>query len=354
MLNLAVNARDAMPDGRHAHHRDARTSSSTTSVRRRATRRVAPGRYVAAGGQRHRLGMDAETQARDLRAVLHHQGAGQGHRPRAGDGLRHRQAERRLHLASTASPGHGTTLQDLPAAGRGRRRERRRTARRPRRAGGTETILLVEDEPARARARRRACCGARLHGARGRATATRRCAVRPAARRPDRPAAHRRGDAGDERPELAERAAARCARGLKVLFMSGYTDDAVLRHGMLDAGHRSCRSRSRRQPGPQGARGARHARACQGAVVVPPNVPMSEASPRWPPTRTPACRRPCLDGAVQLVQSRRACVEHDLMPHHSSNTMSQAHITPPRIAGMVARRSCWTRARRNWTGSTAP
>lgn len=35
--------------------------------------------------------------------------------------------------------------------------------------------------------------------------------------------------------ELAEHLTAQC-RGLRVLYMSGYTDDAVVRHGMLESG----------------------------------------------------------------------------------------------------------------------
>ena len=44
--------------------------------------------------------------------------------------------------------------------------------------------------------------------------------------------------------QLAEQLARDRAR-MQVLFMSGYTDDAIVRHGVLDAGARSCRSRSR-------------------------------------------------------------------------------------------------------------
>ena len=84
------------------------------------------------------------------------------------DGLRHRQAERRLDLGlQRAGPGHD--VQDLPAArrghraaGAGRQRRRRRSAR------GRETVLARRGRSGRARS-----CGEmleprRLHRARGR------------------------------------------------------------------------------------------------------------------------------------------------------------------------------------------
>ena len=62
--------------------------------------------------------MTAGGDREDLRAVLHHQGGRQGHRPRPLDGLRHRQAVRRLHRRAIRRPGEGTTFRDLPAAPR--------------------------------------------------------------------------------------------------------------------------------------------------------------------------------------------------------------------------------------------
>ena len=96
-----------------------------------------PGEYVLLAVSDDGCGMDQEMLDTSLRAVFHHQGDGQGHRPGAGHGLRHRQAEQRLHQRlQRAGPGHD--LQDLPAPARGRdasehraeeTAERRRAAR---------------------------------------------------------------------------------------------------------------------------------------------------------------------------------------------------------------------------------
>ena len=72
-----------------------------------------------------------------VRAVLHHQGAGRGHRPRPGDGVRHRRAERRAR--SRSPPGRGRAARSRvylpraaprPAHDAVGRRSRRRAARR--------------------------------------------------------------------------------------------------------------------------------------------------------------------------------------------------------------------------------
>ena len=86
---------------RHAGRRDARPSPPPRS---RATRRSAPASPASGRATYVRLtvrdtgGRDAAAGAgAPLRALLHHQGGRQGHRPRAGDGLRHRAPERRPH-----------------------------------------------------------------------------------------------------------------------------------------------------------------------------------------------------------------------------------------------------------------
>ena len=126
--------------GRQADDRDC--ASTRTSGRRRqrsAARAVRPRR-----GRRHGLG-HRRRDVRDapVRAVLHDEGAGQGDRTGARDGLRHRRAERRLHSGGERGrPGHA--LRGLPArvgkhprgarsaAARRRRRARDRDARRGR------------------------------------------------------------------------------------------------------------------------------------------------------------------------------------------------------------------------------
>ena len=95
--------------------------------------------YVLVEVERHRHRHSARHHRQDLRAVLLDQGGRQGHRPRPVDGLRHRQADRRLRLCEFGAGQHG--LPHFPAAPRGGRRgsaaanSRRRSAGDCRRAG---------------------------------------------------------------------------------------------------------------------------------------------------------------------------------------------------------------------------
>ena len=140
---------------RHARRRRADDRDRRDDGRRRPRppgggRPAGPVRAAERG--RHRPRHPGGDPRPHLRAVLHHQGAGQGHRAGPGPGPRHRQPARRLDRGRFDPRPRGP-VRRLPAAGRRNGARARAQARRfgdsPAR-GRTErpfTVMLVDDEP---------------------------------------------------------------------------------------------------------------------------------------------------------------------------------------------------------------
>jgi PAS domain S-box-containing protein len=231
LLNLVVNSRDAMPDGGRL---TIETSNVELDSDYAATHTsVEPGLYVMLTVTDTGCGMDAATQARIFEPFFTTKGPGKG----TGLGLATvygvvKQSGGYIYVYSEVN--RGTTFKiylpqvtaDLDAPSQ--ETERRRSAR------GTETILFVEDEQSVRELVRDYLVGAGY-------CVLEACdgvqALKVAAAHPgpihmlitDVVMPHLSG------PELATKFSAE-RTDLKVLFISGYTDDTVFRHGVLEGG----------------------------------------------------------------------------------------------------------------------
>jgi len=230
LMNLAINARDAMPQG-------GKLTIQTSSVELdKAYADLRPdfkaGNYVKLTVSDNGCGMKPEVQAHIYEPFFTTKGPGKG----TGLGLATvygivKQSGGSIDVYT--EPGHGTTFKIyLPAVD-----EPHPFSARDQHSvkviGGTETILLVEDEDA---VRAIALLALQAQGYHVLHAESGRQALRIMEKHQGRidliatdvvmPGMNGR--------ELAEKICIQFP-GLKVLFMSGYTDDIVIRHGILQA-----------------------------------------------------------------------------------------------------------------------
>ena len=144
IMNLAINARDAMPRGGRLTVRTARATLSEAFVRTHPGARA--GAHVLLEVSDEGLGMDAATVARIFEPFFTTKEMGRG----TGLGLSTvygivKQSDG--YIAVESAPGAGSVFKVFLPTAEGDAAERAAPAR-PESAGGTETILLLEDEDA--------------------------------------------------------------------------------------------------------------------------------------------------------------------------------------------------------------
>jgi CheY-like chemotaxis protein len=229
IVNMAVNARDAMPHGGRL------TIEACNVDLDESTDSYAAGRYVMLAVSDTGHGMDAETRARVFEPFFTTKPKGQG----TGLGLSTvfgivKQSGGHIWVYSEV--GHGTTFKVyLPRTERPRRAPRSFLSSHRSARSGSETILLVEDEK-QVRAAVRTIltrAGYEIFEA-----SNGEEALRLVERLREGPIDLLLTDVvmpGVGGRELAERVTALLPT-VKVLFMSGYTDEAIVHHGVLEPG----------------------------------------------------------------------------------------------------------------------
>ena len=233
LLNLALNARDAMPRGGRLIIETANRRVGPTDAVSFAER-VEPGEYVTIAVMDTGVGMDAQTLARAFDPFFTTKDVGKG----TGLGLSQVYGFCRQsggHVQIESEPGRGTTVRMLlprqadPSLGLVER-----TRAEFDRAGGRESILLVEDDDG---VRAYALEALRDLGYRVAEASSGRAALTVLDSAPNLDLlltdVVMPGDYNGR--ELADEALRR-RPGLRVLYMTGYSRDAIMRHGRLDPG----------------------------------------------------------------------------------------------------------------------
>jgi len=230
LMNLAVNARDVMPNGGRLTIETANVDLDEEYVKAHA--QAEPGPHVMIAVSDTGCGMDAETQQRIFDPFFTTKEVGKG----TGLGLATVYGIVRQHngyIWVYSEPGEGTAFKIyLPRSGSAvmAARETQDTDAR----GGSEGVLLVEDDDAVLEVARRhltekgyrvlcASCPAEAQGL----FARHRDEISLLVTDVVMPGANGR--------QLYERLA-QSSPDLKVIYTSGYTDNAILHHGVLEEG----------------------------------------------------------------------------------------------------------------------
>jgi two-component system cell cycle sensor histidine kinase/response regulator CckA len=232
LMNLAVNARDAMPHGGKLTIETTNVIHDEEYAREHVS--VKPGLYVLLAVSDTGLGMDKETQSHLFEPFFTTKEKGKG----SGLGLSTAYGivkQSGGNIWPYSAPGKGTTFKIyLPRVEKSTKRYRPKAAAVTMAPGGTETILLVEDEDS-VRAMVSKVLRSKGYTVLEASQGQEALQVSEHHEGPiqlmvtDVVMPHMSGR------ELAEKLASfRPAMG--VLYMSGYPDKAIIHHGILEAG----------------------------------------------------------------------------------------------------------------------
>jgi CheY-like chemotaxis protein len=231
-MNLAINARDAMPTGGKLSIETANVDLGDEYAAKHI--QAVPGQYVMLAVSDTGCGMDAETRRRAFEPFFTTKEQGKG----TGLGLSTcfgivKQSGGYIWIYS--EPGHGTTFKIyLPRTEAAQEAGAVRKASGAAELGGSETILVVEDDD-RVRDAVRRILSARGYKVLLARDGDEALAISQVQEEPIGLVLSDVIVPGQSGPELVTRLA-RSSSQTKVLFMSGYSDHAVLRHGVLRAG----------------------------------------------------------------------------------------------------------------------